>query len=130
MFEPVGDQVLKGKAAPVPAWRAVRVVAQRGGVGRSEALEAPFVGRDEELRQLKELFHATAREGRARLVSVVGPGGIGKTRLAWEFLKYVDGLVDRVWWHAGRSPAYGDGVTFWALGEMVRGARGSRRDGR
>jgi class 3 adenylate cyclase len=124
VFEPVGDQILKGKAAPVPAWRAVRVVAQRGGVGRSEALEAPFVGRDEELRQLKELYHATAREGRARLVSVVGPGGIGKTRLAWEFLKYIDGLVDTVWWHAGRSPAYGEGVTFWALGEMVRGRAG------
>ena len=108
----------------MPAWRAVRVVAQRGGVGRSDALEAPFVGRDEELRQLKDLFHATTREGRARLVSVVGPGGIGKTRLAWEFLKYVDGLVDRVWWHAGRSPAYGDGITFWALGEMVRGRAG------
>jgi class 3 adenylate cyclase len=124
VFEPVGDQILKGKAAPVPAWRAVRVVAQRGGVGRTEALEAPFVGRDEELRQLKELYHATTREGRARLVSVVGPGGIGKTRLAWEFLKYVDGLVDTVWWHAGRSPAYGEGITFWALGEMVRGRVG------
>jgi class 3 adenylate cyclase len=124
VFEPVGEQVLKGKVMPVPAWRAVRVVAQRGGVGRSESLEAPFVGRDEELRQLKDLFHATAREGRARLVSVVGPGGIGKTRVAWEFLKYVDGLLDRVWWHAGRSPAYGEGITFWALGEMVRGRSG------
>ncbi len=123
-FEPAGDQFLKGKAAPIPAWRAVRVVAERGGRNRSEALEAPFVGRDEELRQLKDLFHATAREGRARLVSVIGPGGIGKTRLSWEFLKYVDGLLDRVWWHAGRSPAYGDGITFWALGEMVRGRAG------
>jgi tetratricopeptide (TPR) repeat protein len=51
----------------------------------------------------------------------MGPAGIGKSRLAWEFLKYVDGLVERVWWHDGRSPAYGDGITFWALGEMVRG---------
>jgi class 3 adenylate cyclase len=120
VFEPAADQVLKGKTSPVPAWRAVRVVAQRGGVGRSEALEAPFVGRDEELRQLKDLFHTTTREGRPRLVSVIGPAGIGKSRLAWEFLKYVDGLVERVWWHDGRSPAYGDGITFWALGEMVR----------
>jgi len=124
VFEPAGEQVLKGKEAPVAAWRALRVVAQRGGVGRSEALEAPFVGRDEELRQLKELFHATSREGRARLISVIGPAGIGKTRLAWEFEKYLDGLVERVWWHAGRSPAYGDGITFWALGEMVRGRAG------
>ena len=119
-FEPAGNQVLKGKQSPVPAWRAVRVVAERGGRNRSDALEAPFVGRDEELRLLKDLFHATEREGRSRLVSVVGPGGIGKSRLAWEFQKYGDGLVESVWWHAGRSPAYGDGITFWALGEMVR----------
>ncbi len=124
IFEPAADQVLKGKVSPVPAWRAVRVVAQRGGVGRSEALEAPFVGRDEELRQLKDLFHATGREGRPRLLSVIGPAGIGKSRLAWEFLKYIDGLVEPVWWHDGRSPAYGDGISFWALGEMIRGRAG------
>ncbi len=94
------------------------------GRNRSDTLEAPFVGRDEELRQLKDLFHATGRERRPRLVSVIGPGGIGKSRLAWEFLKHLDGLLDRVWWHAGRSPAYGDGITFWALGEMVRGRAG------
>ena len=119
-FEPAGEQTLKGKAAPVPAWRALRVVAERGGRNRSETLEAPFVGRHEELRQLKDLFHATSREKRARLVSVVGPAGIGKTRLAWEFTKYLDGLVENVWWHDGRSPAYGEGISFWALGEMVR----------
>ncbi len=124
VFERADDQMLKGKASPVPAWRAVRIVAQRGGIGRSETVEAPFVGRDEELRQLKEQYHSTSREGRARLVSVVGPGGIGKSRLAWEFRKYMDGLVEVVWWHEGRSPAYGDGVTFWALGEMVRGRAG------
>ena len=123
-FEAAGEQVLKGKQAPVPAWRAVRVVAERGGRNRSETLEAPFVGRDDELRLLKDLFHATEREGRSRLVSVIGPGGIGKTRLAWEFQKYGDGLVDNVWWHSGRSPAYGDGITFWALGEMVRSRAG------
>jgi len=123
-FEPAGDQALKGKAAPVPAWRALRVVAGRGGRNRSDALEAPFVGRDEELRALKDLYAATGRERRPRLVSVIGPAGIGKTRLAWEFTKYLDGLADQVWWHAGRSPAYGDGITFWALGEMVRGRAG------
>ncbi len=121
VFEAAEDQVLKGKVSPVPAWRAIRVVARRGGVGRSEALEAPFVGRDEELRQLKDHFHATGREGRTRLVSVIGPAGIGKSRLGWEFLKYADGLLEPVWWHDGRSPAYGEGISFWALGEMVRG---------
>ena len=104
----------------MPAWRAVRVVAERGGRGRSEALEAPFVGRDDELRLLKDLFHATARDRRVRLVSITGQAGIGKSRLAWEFLKYVDGLVETVHWNQGRSPSYGNGITFWALGEMVR----------
>ena len=120
VFEPAGEQLLRGKAAPVPAWRAVRVVAERGGRNRRETLEAPFVGRAEELRLLKDLFHGTGRDGRARLVSIVGPTGIGKSRLAWEFLKYVDGLVEETWWHEGHCPAYGDGVTFWALGEMIR----------
>ncbi len=119
-FEEAGEQSLKGKTSPVPAWRALRVVAEVGGRNRSEALEAPFVGRDEELRLLKDLFHATSRDQRVRLVSVIGPAGIGKSRLAWEFLKYVDGLTETVWWHDGRSPAYGDGITFWALGEMIR----------
>ena len=67
VFEAAGERSLKGKAAPVPAWQAVRVVAERGGRKRAEALEAPFVGRDDELRLLKELFHATSRERRARL---------------------------------------------------------------
>jgi class 3 adenylate cyclase len=128
-FEPAGEQTLKGKHAPVPAWRALRVVAERGGRNRSDALEAPFVGRDDELRLLKDLFHATSRERKPRLVSVMGPAGIGKTRLSWEFKRYLDGLVEPVWWHAGGSPAYGEGVTFWALGEMVRSRAGlSERD--
>ncbi|MBA2515302.1 MAG: AAA family ATPase [Solirubrobacterales bacterium] len=119
-FEPAGERILKGKGLPVPAWRATRVVAARRGVGRTEQLEGPFVGRHEEFRLLKELFHATERESRARLVSVIGIGGIGKSRLAWEFEKYIDGVVGDVYWHQGRSPAYGEGITFWALGEMVR----------
>ena len=91
-----------------------------GGAAASDGLEAPFVGRDEELRLLKDLLHATARERRPRLVSVIGQAGIGKSRLAWEFQKYIDGVVEHVYWHQGRSPAYGEGITFWALGEMVR----------
>jgi len=119
-YEPAGDHIVKGKTAPVTAFRAMRVVAERGGRGRGDRLEAPFVGRDSELRLLKDLSHTTAREKRIRLVSILGQGGIGKSRLAWELKKYLDGVADRVFWHEGRNPAYGEGVTFWALGEMVR----------
>ena len=119
-FEPAGEQAMKGKASPIPAWRAVAVVARRGGSGRSELLEPPFVGRDDELRLLKDLFDATPREGKSRLATVIGQAGIGKSRLAWEFEKYLDGVVDTVYWHEGRSPSYGEGISYWALVEMVR----------
>ena len=119
-FEPVADQMLKGKQTPVPAWRATAVVAKVRGAGRSEIAEPPFVGREAEFAALKERLHATSRDGRARLVSIVGAAGIGKSRLAWEFEKYLDGLVETVYWHHGRSPAYGEGLAFWALGEMIR----------
>ena len=119
-FEPAGEQVLKGKQSPVAAWQALRVVAELGGRNRQQGLEPPFVGRQDELRLIKDLFHATGREKKLRVVSVIGVGGIGKSRLAWEFSKYLDGLIDSVYWHSGRSPAYGEGITFWALGEMVR----------
>ncbi|MDQ3149615.1 MAG: AAA family ATPase, partial [Chloroflexota bacterium] len=120
VFEPAGEQTLKGKLTPIPAFTAVRVVAQRGGVGRSEGLEPPFVGRESELRLIKDFYHATARERGPRLVSVIGQAGIGKSRLAWEFLKYIDGVTEDVYWHQGRCPSYGEGISFWALGEMVR----------
>jgi class 3 adenylate cyclase/tetratricopeptide (TPR) repeat protein len=119
-FETIGALSVKGRDAPLVAHRAVRVVGKRGGVGRSESLEAPFVGRDAELNLIRDLYHATALDRRARLVSIVGQAGVGKSRLLWEFSKYTDGLLETIRWHQGRSPAYGEGVTFWALGEMIR----------
>ncbi|MGE5227269.1 MAG: AAA family ATPase [Planctomycetaceae bacterium] len=124
-YDDAGSHDLKGKAEPIHLHRALRVVAGRGGAIRQAGLEAPFVGRDRELRLLKDLFHATADEGAAHLVSVSGAGGIGKTRLAWEFEKYLDGLVDTVYWHRGRCISYGDGVAYWALAEMVRSRLGA-----
>ncbi|MGB5381189.1 MAG: adenylate/guanylate cyclase domain-containing protein [Acidimicrobiia bacterium] len=118
-FKGVGEQHVKGKDIPVAVHEAVRVVAlssRRGG----ELSEGPFVGRDDELRILKDQLHATGREGKARMVSIVGEGGIGKTRLSQELLRYIDGISEDIYYHYGRSPSYGDGVTYWALGEMVR----------
>ena len=120
VFEPAGEHVVKGKAVPIAAWRAMRVVAGRRGAGRADRLEAPFVGRATELRALKDALAATGAERRARYVAITGQAGIGKSRLAWELEKHVDGLVESVYWHRGRSPAYGEGIAYWALGEMVR----------
>jgi class 3 adenylate cyclase/tetratricopeptide (TPR) repeat protein len=120
VYEAVGSFELKGKEGETSLWRALRVVSGRGGGLRSEGLEAPFVGRDRELRQIKDLFHVSGEEKRAQLVSVTGIAGIGKSRLAWEFYKYMDGLPQTTYWHRGRCLAYGEGVTYWALADMVR----------
>jgi len=119
-YQDLGSLALKGKEESVWGWRALRVESARGGRGRSDGIEPPFVGRQYELRMLKELLAVAGEERRARLVSIVGDAGIGKSRLAWEFQKYVDGIVEKVYWHQGRSPAYRDGVTLRALSEMVR----------
>ncbi len=119
-YEDAGTHDLKGKAEPMQLFRALRVIAGRAGALRSSSLEPPFVGRERELRLVKELFHATADERRAQLVSVVGVAGVGKSRISWEFEKYQDGLAEEAWWHRGRCLSYGEGVAYWALAEMVR----------
>lgn len=123
-YEHAGTFEMKGKSETVEAWKAIAVTAQRGGAGKWEVLEPPFVGRENELRLLKDQLHATTSAGTARLVSIIGEAGIGKSRLGWELRKYVDGITEVIRWHQGRSPAYGEAVTFWALTEMVRSRAG------
>ncbi len=119
-YADVGEQALKGKSEPVHLWQARAVVAELGGGQRVDGLEAPLAGRDRDLRLIKELFHATQESARPRLVVIDGEAGVGKSRLAWEFEKYVDGLTATVRWHRGRCLSYGDGVAFWALAEALR----------
>ncbi len=119
-FMPVDPLLLKGKQEPVAAWRALRVMSERGGSMRGSAPEPPFVGRDDDLRLVKDMLLSTGREQRPRLVQVTGVAGIGKSRLVWELQKYVDGLTESVYWHQGRCLSYGEGVAFWAFAEMVR----------
>src|SRR3954469_16015873 len=120
-YESTGQHELKGKSVPLDLFRAVRTTAVVGGEQRVDGLEAPFVGRDRELRMVKELFHATAEDKRARLVLVAGEPGIGKSRLAWEFEKYLDGITSHTaWWLRGRCLSYGQGVAGRVVAEMVR----------
>jgi predicted ATPase len=98
------------------------------GADREQGLQARLVGRDGDLRLVKELLGATLERGSARLVVVSGEAGVGKSRLAREFSTYVDGLADTVLWHLGRCLAYGEGVAYWALAEMVRQRLGIAQD--
>ena len=126
-YEDAGRHELKGKSEPVQLWRVVGVLSGTGDVDR-DGLQAQFVGRDAELRLIKELCHAAVSRSSAQLVAVSGAAGVGKTRLRWEFLDYLTNLPDRFLWHPGRCLPYGDGVAYWALAEMVRHRLGIPED--
>ncbi len=119
-YEDAGAHAVKGRDQPVRAWTALRVVAGAGGARRSAGLEAPFVGRERELRAIIDAGDASAHERRATRLAVIGEAGSGKSRLLWEFFKYLDGISEERWWHQGRCLSYGEGVAYWALAEMVR----------
>jgi class 3 adenylate cyclase len=123
-YEDTGEHELKGKSGPMRLFSARAVVAEVGGGQRVDGLEAPLTGRDREMRLLKELFHATEESQRPRLVVVDGEAGVGKSRMAWEFEKYADGVSTVTRWHRGRCLSYGDGVAFWPLAEAVRARLG------
>ena len=119
-YEDAGSHELAGKGGLYRFTAPSASSPGRAARSKSEGLEAPFVGRDRELRLTKELFHASAEDRTAHLVSIIGVAGIGKSRLAWEFFKYIDGLPLVTFWHRGRCLSYGEGVTYWALADMVR----------
>ena len=110
---------LKGKGAPVVAWQAVAVKSGRGGRRARKGLESPLVGRDNELTLLKETVRRTVADGRPHLVTVMGSAGVGKSRLAWELEKYLDGLPDAYHWRKGRCLAYA-GPSFGPVADVVR----------
>jgi class 3 adenylate cyclase/tetratricopeptide (TPR) repeat protein len=118
-YESAGSLTLKGRTGRLAAFRATEAESSRPGRYRG-VHSGPFVGRDRELRELMDLFGAVARDRRSRLVSVTGIAGIGKSRLSWEFAEWLESLPDPVAWHAGRAPAYGEGIAFAAVAEMVR----------
>src|SRR3954451_20449120 len=124
VYEDAGEHDLKGREEPVRAWTALRVVAGAGGARRGAGLEVPFVGRARELQSIIDAAEESAHEGQARHVTIVGEAGSGKSRLLWEYFKYLDGIEQVRWWHQGRCLSYGQGVAYWALAEMVRSRAG------
>ncbi|MGO4256379.1 adenylate/guanylate cyclase domain-containing protein [Marmoricola sp. RAF53] len=119
-YADAGAHAMKGKAEPVPLWKVRAVVAGVGGDRRDDGLEAPLTGRDRELRLVKEVFHGVQETHRPGMLVIDGEAGIGKSRLGWEFEKYVDGFEANVLWHRGRCLSYGEGVAYYALAEAVR----------
>ena len=128
VYRDTGEHQVKGRSQQIRAWTPVRVVAGVGGARRAAGLEAPLTGRAEELETIVRAGERSAELGRAERVVVVGQAGLGKSRLVWEYFKYVDGIQDERWWHQGRCLSYGDGVAYWALSEMVRGRAGISED--
>ncbi len=118
--EPV---VGKGKSEPIRAWEALQA-RSRFGVDVSQRADAPLVGRGRELDLLVSTLGRVREERSPQLVTLVGVPGIGKSRLVSELLRAVEEGAELVRWRQGRSLPYGDGVTFWALAEIVKAEAG------
>jgi class 3 adenylate cyclase len=117
-YEDIASVAAKGKAGPVRVWRALE---PRSLVPEQvRAAGAPLVGRDAEVNLLVSAFERSRQDPSTQLVTVVGAPGIGKTRLVEELSAHVEELPGLIRWRRGRSLSYGEGVAFWALGEMVK----------
>ncbi len=111
----------KGKAEPVEAWRALHPTAR---VGTEERDSTPFVGRDLELSMLTQLFDRSRSRPATEFVTIIAEPGLGKSRLVRELARHVDLLPEFITWREGRCLPYGDGISFWALGEIVKAQAG------
>ncbi|MGZ4409901.1 MAG: AAA family ATPase, partial [Gaiellaceae bacterium] len=114
VLEPRDELTVKGKSGPVIAWNVLGVI--EGAPAYARRLDAPLVGRADELRLLHEASESAVTDRACRLVTIVGPAGIGKSRLATELCRSVRGEARTV---SGRCLPYGDGITFWPLVQIV-----------
>ena len=112
---------LKGKAEPVPAWEAVRAVV-RGRAQRTSRDSSPLIGREDETALMLSLFERVSAESRPHLVTVIAEAGVGKSRMLRELAARAGALDPRPAVRIGGCPAYGAGLAYWALGEIVRGS--------
>ena len=111
---PLDERSLKGKAAPVAPWLVEHVAAEAPTLATRP--DSPLVGRDWELEFLRRAFDRAVTDSRCEVVTVIAPAGVGKTRLAHELTSQLDEATIAV----GRCLAYGDGITFWPVRDVVR----------
>src|SRR6266511_3388449 len=119
-LEPVS---VKGRTEPVSLWRPIRF-RSRYGSDVDQLPQTPFIGRDDELEVLKRTFARALRESSVQLITIMGEPGVGKSRLVREFFAYIHSLPKSVHWRQGRCLAYGDGITYWAFGQIVKAHAG------
>jgi class 3 adenylate cyclase/tetratricopeptide (TPR) repeat protein len=121
-FRPAPPLHAKGKTKAISVWE---VVAPRGHPGTDRFHHArALVGRGPQVDVLVGALDDVVARGAARLVTLVGPPGIGKSRLVWELFQRIERGIEMVFWRQGRSLPYGDGVTFWALADIVKAHAG------
>lgn len=114
---------LKGKSEPVRIFHAKSPRA-RFGTDLTRTHDTPFIGREIDLALLKGIFDKTLAANAPQLVTVVGEPGLGKSRIVAELAAYIDTKPELITWRQGRCLPYGEGITFWALGEILKAHAG------
>jgi class 3 adenylate cyclase/tetratricopeptide (TPR) repeat protein len=109
----------KGKEAPIPVWEVVQARA-RFGVDLTPEARTPLVGREGEVEQLVGALERIRRQRSTELVTVAGVPGIGKSRMVGELFQSIERGGELTYWRQGRSLPYGQGMSYWALAEMVK----------
>jgi class 3 adenylate cyclase/tetratricopeptide (TPR) repeat protein len=113
----------KGKAEPILVWEAVAPRARRG-IDLLQVGSEPLVGRGDDVSRLMRTLNRVGRQRSPELVTIVGEAGVGKSRLVVELFRKVELSPVIITWRQARSSPYGDGFTFWALGEIVKAQAG------
>jgi len=119
-WEDLGAVPLKGKAQPVQTWRPLR---ERHELAPQASEATPFLGREDELASLVQAFERAAAGPGIELVTILAEPGLGKSRLVRELGRHVL-ATGTATWHKGRCLPYGEGISFWALGEIVKSHAG------
>jgi class 3 adenylate cyclase len=118
-YRPAEPVEAKGKSQPVPAWEALRARA-RFGLDVEQRPRTRLIGREQELELLTRALERVRKDLNPQLVTLVGVPGIGKSRLIAELFQVVDADPDLILWRQGRSLPYGEGLSYWALAEIVK----------
>jgi len=122
-YEELEPASLKGKSEPVRVFHAIAPRA-RFGTDLTRTHDTPFIGREIDLGMLKGIFDKTVAATSPQLVTVVGEPGLGKSRIVAELSGFLDTRPEVITWRQGRCLPYGEGITFWALGEIVKAHAG------